>query len=146
MGGIGIEKKREFFVTWSEVAQSCLTLRDPMDCSLPCPSVHGIFQTRVLEWVTTSFNIQCIILKFHLCSRLVLIDRKKDVLIFFQGKSHLLLVIGHKFPCICKNDESWLSQKRIPANSIVIWNATNFVLAALPRKRYEKKEWRHKYV
>ena len=34
----------------SEVAQSCPTLHDPMDCSLPGSSVHGIFQTRVLEW------------------------------------------------------------------------------------------------
>ena len=38
----------------SEVAQSCLTLRDPMDCSLPGSSVHGIFQARVLEWVATT--------------------------------------------------------------------------------------------
>ena len=34
----------------SEVAQSCPTLRDPMDCSLPGSSVYGIFQARVLEW------------------------------------------------------------------------------------------------
>ena len=34
-----------------EVAQLCLTLSDPMDCSLPDSSVHGIFQARVLEWV-----------------------------------------------------------------------------------------------
>ena len=34
----------------SEVAQSCPTLSDPMDCSLPGFSVHGIFQARVLEW------------------------------------------------------------------------------------------------
>ena len=34
----------------SEVTQSCLTLSDPMDCSLPGFSVHGIFQARVLEW------------------------------------------------------------------------------------------------
>ena len=34
----------------SEVAQSCLTLNDPMDCSLPGSSTHGIFQARVLEW------------------------------------------------------------------------------------------------
>ena len=34
----------------SEVAQSCLTLSDPMDCSLPGSSIHGIFQARVLEW------------------------------------------------------------------------------------------------
>ena len=35
----------------SEVAQSCPTLSDSMDCSLPGSSVHGIFQARVLEWV-----------------------------------------------------------------------------------------------
>ena len=34
----------------SEVAQSCLTLSDPMDCSLSGSSIHGIFQARVLEW------------------------------------------------------------------------------------------------
>ena len=34
----------------SEVAQPCLTLRDPTDCSLPGFSIHGIFQARVLEW------------------------------------------------------------------------------------------------
>ena len=34
----------------NEVAQSCLTLCDPMDCSLPGFSIHGIFQARVLEW------------------------------------------------------------------------------------------------
>ena len=33
-----------------EVAQSCPTLRDPMDCSLPGSSIRGIFQARVLEW------------------------------------------------------------------------------------------------
>ena len=35
----------------SEVAQSCPTLSDPMDCSLPGSSIHGIFQARVLEWL-----------------------------------------------------------------------------------------------
>ena len=40
----------------SEVAQSCLTPRDPMDCSLPGSSIHGIFQARVLEWVATAFS------------------------------------------------------------------------------------------
>ena len=34
----------------SEVTQSCLTLSDPMDCSLPGSAIHGIFQARVLEW------------------------------------------------------------------------------------------------
>ena len=40
----------------SEVAQSCPTLRDPMDCSLPASSIHGIFQARVLEWGYTAFS------------------------------------------------------------------------------------------
>src|SRR5574337_21007 len=40
----------------SEVAQSCLTLCDLMDCSLPGSSIHGIFQARVLEWVAISFS------------------------------------------------------------------------------------------
>ena len=39
-----------------EVAQSCLTLRDPMDCSPPGSSVHGIFQARVLEWGAIAFS------------------------------------------------------------------------------------------
>ena len=40
----------------SEVAQSCPTLSDPMDWSLPGSSVHGIFQARVLEWVAIAFS------------------------------------------------------------------------------------------
>jgi len=40
----------------SEVAQSCPTPSDPMDCSLPGHSVHGIFQVRVLEWVAIAFS------------------------------------------------------------------------------------------
>ena len=42
----------------SEVAQSCPTLRDPVDCSLPGSSVHGIFQATVLEWDAIAFSIQ----------------------------------------------------------------------------------------
>ena len=41
---------------WSEVAQLCMILFDPMDCSLPGSSIHGIFQARVLEWVAISFS------------------------------------------------------------------------------------------
>ena len=42
----------------SEVIQSCPTLSDPMDCTLPGSSVHGIFQARVLEWGAIAFSIQ----------------------------------------------------------------------------------------
>ena len=44
------EEKKE-----SEVAQSCPTLYDPMDCNLQGSSIHGIFQARILEWVAISF-------------------------------------------------------------------------------------------
>ena len=40
----------------SEVAQLCPTLCDPMDCSLPGSSIHGIFQARVLEWGAIAFS------------------------------------------------------------------------------------------
>ena len=40
----------------NEVAQSCPTLLDPMDCSLPGSSAHGIFQARVLEWGAIAFS------------------------------------------------------------------------------------------
>ena len=52
----------------SEVAQSCPTCSDPMDCSLPGSSIHGVFQARVLEWVAISFSDMwfyfCFISKF----------------------------------------------------------------------------------
>ena len=49
----GCMKERE---SENEVAQLCLTICDPMDCSLPGFSVHGIFQARVLEWVAIFFS------------------------------------------------------------------------------------------
>ena len=48
-----MKEKRE-----SEVAQSCPTLSDPMDCSLPGSSIHGIFQARVLEWGAVAFSAE----------------------------------------------------------------------------------------
>ena len=41
----------------SEVAQLCPTLCDPLDCSLPGSSIHGIFQARVLEWGAIAFSM-----------------------------------------------------------------------------------------
>ena len=65
----GLEPKRNFdinikiqYTCWqsevkeSEVAQSCPTLCDPMDCSLSGSSIQGIFQARVLEWIAISFS------------------------------------------------------------------------------------------
>ena len=51
----------------SEIAQSCPTLSDPMDCSLPGSSVHGIFQARVREWVAIAFSRGIVNFKLHSC-------------------------------------------------------------------------------
>ena len=45
----------------SEVAQSCSTPRDPMNCSPPGSSVHGIFQARVLEWGAIAFSVSLLV-------------------------------------------------------------------------------------
>ena len=51
----------------SEVAQSCLTLCNPMDCGLPGSSIHGISQARVPEWVAITFSVlEELILKLKL--------------------------------------------------------------------------------
>ena len=56
-----------------KVAQSCLTPSDPMDCSPPGSSIHGIFQARVLEWVAIAFSeiwareIQKLWVQIHAC-------------------------------------------------------------------------------
>ena len=58
----------------SEVAQSCRTLRDLMDCSLPGSSIHGIFQARVLEWGAIAFSVEALLSAYKLtllCSELL---------------------------------------------------------------------------
>ena len=52
----------------SEITQSCLTLCDPMDCSLPGSSIHGIFQARVLEWSAIAFSEGHYVLHFKYLS------------------------------------------------------------------------------
>ena len=54
----------------SEVTQSCPTLSDPMNCSLPGSSVHGIFQARVLEWGAIAFSAFYLQLVTNECTRL----------------------------------------------------------------------------
>ena len=67
----------------SEVSQSCLTLHDPMDCSLPGSSVHGIFQARVLEWIAIAFLL---LIKLQMLSRYLFLEialhSKQDVYIW----------------------------------------------------------------
>ena len=52
----------------SEVTQLCPTLSDPMDCSLPGSSIHGVFQVRVLEWGSIAFSNNLLLLLLLLLS------------------------------------------------------------------------------
>ena len=54
--GVGFHFLLQYVESESEVAQSCRTLSDPMDCSLPGSSIHGILQARVLEWGASAFS------------------------------------------------------------------------------------------
>ena len=76
----------------SEVSQSCLTLSDSMDCSLPGSSIHGIFQARVLEWVTTAFSM----------TKLHTILKSKDITL----PTNVRLVKARAFPVVMDVDVS----------------------------------------
>ena len=56
-GSKGIVPEKHYpHLKWSEVAQSCPTLCNPMDCCLPGSSIHGNFLARIMEWVAISFS------------------------------------------------------------------------------------------
>ena len=76
----------------SEVVQSCPTLRDPMDCSLPGSSVHGIFQARILEWVAIELDS---------------ILKSRDVTL----PTKVCLVKAMVFPVVMYGCESWTIKK-----------------------------------
>ena len=72
-----------------EVAQSCPTLRDPMDCSLPGSSVHGILQARVLEWGAIAFSASILYMPIKFCY--YLLSPYKQLLRIFMFYFVLLL-------------------------------------------------------
>ena len=78
----------------SEVAQSCPTLSDPMDCSPPGSSVHGIFQARVLEWGAIAFSEkQAEVLLNHILTNSHLEQDLQDLL-EQTSKKDVLFIIG----------------------------------------------------
>ena len=81
----------------SEVAQSHLTLSNPMDCSLPGSSVHGIFQARVLEWGAIAFSV----------TNLDSILKSRDITL--STKVHLVRAMV--FPMVMYGCESWTVKK-----------------------------------
>ena len=81
----------------SEVAQSCLTLSDPMDCSLSDSSVHGIFQARVLEWGAIAFSM----------TNLDSIFKSRDITL----PTKVRLVKAMVFPVVTYGCQSWTVKK-----------------------------------
>ena len=81
----------------SEVAQSCLTLSDPMDCSPRGSSIHGIFQARVLEWGAIAFSV----------TNLDSILKSRDITLL--TKVHLIKPLV--FPVVMYGCESWTIKK-----------------------------------
>ena len=77
----------------SEVAQSCSTLRDPMDCSLPGSSIHGIFQARILEWGTIAFSIYSCFARYM----------KLSSCLGYMGFSYYTYRRGHLNSCTLKS-------------------------------------------
>ena len=92
----------------SEVAQSCPTLRDPMDWSLPGSSVHGIFQARVLEWGAVAFSVYVCRLK----QSRVRCEKKKKLKI--QGLSLKLHNRKQTFVLIRKHSVLYQCKKLCP--------------------------------
>ena len=72
----------------SEVAQSCLTLSNPMDCSLPGSSIHGIFQARVLEWGAIAFS-QNVYILFQNLLKILLVKFIPSLNSYVNCKFHL---------------------------------------------------------
>ena len=96
----------------SEVAQLCPTLLDPVDCSLPGSSVHGIFQARVLEWGAIAFSSD---------DNLESILKSRDITL----PTKIPLVKAMVFPVVMYGCESWTVKKaecwRIDAFELWCW-------------------------
>ena len=95
--GVGCHFLLQFMKVKSEVVQSCRTLSDPMDCSLPGSSVHGIFQARVLEWGAIAFSM----------TNLGSILKNRDITL----PTKVPLVKSMVFPVVTYGCESWTVKK-----------------------------------
>ena len=84
------------------VTQSCLTLWDPMNCSPPGSSVHGILQARILEWVAMPFSINRQETLQELQLDLVLSFRDQDQSLKYPGRVGPAAIYG----CVCWDENS----------------------------------------
>ena len=99
----------------SEVAQSCPTLSNPMDCNLPGSFIHEIFQARVLEWGAIAFSVSCIY--------------QYDIIIFILHSVnvvhhlHLFVMLNHS----CIPGTILFGQVYDPSNNLVISGFQYFI-------------------
>ena len=100
----------------SEVAQSCPTLSDPMDRSLPGSSIHGIFQARVLEWGAIAFSACCL--------------KPKTKHLMWSGQAHL-----ENLPMLRSTDLGPYSYLQIPFCHIIMGIIFNHIHAFCPHLR-----------
>ena len=84
----------------SEVVQSCLTLSDPMDCSLPGSSIHGIFRATVLEWGAIAFSLP--MYKYPQIFKPSCLLGVCVLHHFSEFPSKLALCVDFSFPCMCE--------------------------------------------
>ena len=114
----------------SEVVQSCPTLWEPMECSLPGFSVHEVFQARILKWVAFSFSRGSSqprdqTLVSHIAGRC------------FTGLSHQGALNINRL----ESNGTKISDKIRPWSSISKWNDTPRGATSVPRHCQKTKEW-----
>ena len=104
----------------SEVAQSCPTLSDPTDCSLPGSSAHGIFQARVLEWVAIAFSKWLLSSSIQIYSDLFHHSILLQMKVFFQ--------LFPYFPQLFSSNTTWTSCNIICAIISVVWMLCSVIM------------------
>ena len=92
----------------SEITQSCPTLSDPMDCSLPGSSIHGIFQTRVLEWGAIAFSTSDLNEVLKNKDKKKILEEATEKMIKYTERNKLLF-------------------RQLVRNHAVIWRLTNWL-------------------
>ena len=97
----------------SEVAQSCPTLSDPMDCSLPGSSIHGIFQARVLEWGAIALSNKESWAPKNSCFWTVVLEKTLESPLDWQEIQ----------PVHPKGDQSWvfIGRTDVEAETPIVW-------------------------
>ena len=126
----------------SEVTQSFLTLSNPMDCSLPGSSVHGIFQARVLEWVAIAFSIDWLIsLQSKGLSRVFSSSTIWMHQLILQCLSFFMVQLSHPYrttgETIALTRQTFVSK----VMSLLFSTLSRFVIAFLPRSKHLLISW-----